>query len=63
MSNVIKVAPGTFSYLSAGELKNLKRCISIAYPHYSAKDKNRQYVTLACQPNAAARFVLHPDFR
>jgi hypothetical protein len=58
----VKVAPGIYSYLSPAQLKELKRCISIAYPQYSAADRRRQYVTLACQPEAAKRFVSHPDF-
>ena len=61
MQTFTKVAPDTYSYLSPAQLKELKRCVAIAY---RGKDnQKRQYVTLACQPNAAARFVLHPDFK
>ena len=60
---IVKVAPDTYSYLSPAQLKELRRCIAIAYPQYSKADRKRQYVTLACQPEAAKRFVLHPDFQ
>jgi hypothetical protein len=60
---VIKVAPHTYSYLSSAQLRELRRCIRIAYPQYSDEYRRRQYVTLACQPDAAARFVTHPDFK
>ena len=59
----VKVADGIYSYLSPAMLKELRRCIGIAYPHYSKADRNRQYVTLACQPEAAKRFINHPDFQ
>ena len=62
MTTLTKVAPDTYSYLSPAALKELKRCLSIAYPTDKAKQK-RDYVTLACQPTAAARFVKHLDFK
>lgn len=56
-----KVANGIYSYLSPATLKELRRCLSIAYPNNKPKQK-RDYVTLACQPEAAKRFMTHPDF-
>ena len=61
MKTLTKVGPHTYSYLSPAELKELKRCLAIAYRNNPAQQK-RDYVTLACQPEAAARFVQHPDF-
>ncbi len=59
---VTRVANGIYSYLSPAQLRELKRCLAIAYPNNAAKQK-RDYITLACQPNAAAGFIQHPDFR
>ena len=59
---IVRVAPGIYSYLSPAALKELKRCLAIAYPRSTSQQK-REYVTLACQPTAAARFVKHPHFK
>ena len=58
-NNLKEVAPGMFTYLSPAQLKELRRCLAIAYPNNKAKQK-REYVTLALQPNAAKRFCDHP---
>ncbi len=52
-----------FSYLTPAELKELRRCVKIAYPTQTEAQRKRQYQTLACHPAAAARFVKHPDFQ
>ena len=61
MAATTKVADGIYSLLSPAQLKELKRCIAIAYRD-EAKQK-REYVTLACQPKAAERFMSHHAFR
>ncbi len=50
-----------FSYLTPAELKELRRCVKIAYP--TPAQRKREYQTLACQPTAAARFIKHADFQ
>lgn len=58
-----KVDESTYSYLSPKQLKELRRCLWIAYPHYTAANHKLAYVNLACQPEAAKRFMAHREFR
>jgi len=53
----IKVAPGIYSFLSAEDLLRIRRAIQSAYPHQNREQKRRTYVTLACQPAAALKFI------
>ena len=59
----IKIAAGIYSFLTRDELTELRRCVGLAYPTLSAADRNSRFITLACQPNAAAKFVQHPHFK
>ena len=51
------VAKQTYSYLNKSELDEIRSAIALAYPTHTLADQKRQFVTLACQPTAAARFV------
>ena len=52
-----KVAPCTFSFLSPAELKELRRAVRRAYPTYTAAQKKRTVVSLACAPTSVAGFI------
>ena len=51
------VAKQTYSYLNKSELNEVKSAIALAYPTHTLADQKRQFVTFACQPVAAAKFV------
>lgn len=47
------------SELTSAQLKELRRCVTIAFPHWA---RQSQYVNLACSPNAAFRFMANDAF-
>jgi hypothetical protein len=47
------------SELTTKQLKELRRCVSIAFPSWA---RQSQYVSLACSPNAAFRFMQNDAF-
>ena len=52
-----RVAPGIFSFLSPGEIKEVRHAVRCAYPGLSNKDMNGRVVSIACSPTTAAGFV------
>ena len=48
------------SELSNAQLKELRRCVTIAFPHWA---RNTQFISLACSPDAAFRFMSNDAFR
>ena len=47
------------SELSSKQLKELRRCVTIAFPHWA---RQAQYTSLACSPAAAFRFMANDTF-
>ena len=56
-----KVAGSTYSFLSPSEIAQVRKAVNRAYPEYSAADKRRRVITIACQPTTAARFIRRVD--
>ena len=54
------IGNGIYSHLSPRQLKELRRCIDLAFPEFN---REGQYIRLACQPEAAKRFMSHSHFR
>ena len=57
----IKIAPGIYTHLSPETLADLRAAIKRAYPTNTNASRRRTYVTLACQPEAARRFMARVD--
>ena len=63
MKTTTSIGNGLHSFLTPAELKELRRCLKIAYPTQTQAQRKQKYQTLACQPTAAARFIKHADFQ
>jgi len=56
---IMKLPSHIRSELTTKQLKELRRCIKIAFPEWS---RQQHYIALACQPDAAYRFMSNDYF-